>query len=340
MRTRKENGGSGYCVQIFGNRNWYMNRLSMKSYFDKKRKNRPVHMRKLGINKGLLAAILLVAMLAMSACGSNENERALSAADLVEAIPEGDAHAIDVQAKEEQPKNAQEKDAQEKDVQTDDINSGAESTTNQKSGSKKNSVYKSESAKIEGEIKEVKEISISSLEALAETDNLTEEKRKELLKQALVDAGKDPSIVEGKYKTKGLYFEVPENFAPLESNPNMYVTRRYSLDISNIYYQESEVDYLLQLMTEDSYKEMALQDFKETYGMDVDLQIDSFQETKISGIPSFQIESRFDLEGITIEQTTYIVNADKTYMLVYTTTNEYDTGLAFADSKDSIRVKK
>ena len=322
-----------------------MNRLSMKSYFDKKRKNRPVHMRKLGINKGLLAAILLVAMLAMSACGSNENETLLSAADLVEAIPEGDAHAIDVQAKEEQLKNAQEKDApetdaQEKDVQTDDINSGAESTTNQKSGSKKNSVYKSESAKIEGEIKEVKEISISSLEALAETDNLTEEKRKELLKQALVDAGKDPSIVEGKYKTKGLYFEVPENFAPLESNPNMYVTRRYSLDISNIYYQESEVDYLLQLMTEDSYKEMALQDFKETYGMDVDLQIDSFQETKISGIPSFQIESRFDLEGITIEQTTYIVNADKTYMLVYTTTNEYDTGLAFADSKDSIRVKK
>ena len=317
-----------------------MNRLSMKSYLDKKRKNRPVHMRKLGINKGLLAAILLVAMLAMSACGSNENERVLSAADLVEAIPEGDAHAIDVQVKEEQSKNAQEKDAQEKDVQTDDINSGAESTTNQKSGSKKNSVYKSESAKIEGEIKEVKEISISSLEALAETDNLTEEKRKELLKQALVDAGKDPSIVEGKYKTKGLYFEVPENFAPLESNPNMYVTRRYSLDISNIYYQESEVDYLLQLMTEDSYKEMALQDFKETYGMDVDLQIDSFQETKISGIPSFQIESRFDLEGITIEQTTYIVNADKTYMLVYTTTNEYDTGLAFADSKDSIRVKK
>ena len=188
-------------------------------------------MRGLGINKGLLGVILLVAMLAMSACGSNENERALSAADLVEAIPEGDAHAIDVQAKEEQPKNAQEKDAQEKDaqekdVQTDDINSGAESTTNQKSGSKKNSVYKSESAKIEGEIREVKEISISSLEALAETDNLTEEKRKELLKQALVDAGKDPSIVEGKYKTKGLYFEVPENFAPLESNPNMYVTRR------------------------------------------------------------------------------------------------------------------
>ena len=213
----------------------------MKSYFDKKRKNRPVHMRKLGINKGLLAAILLVAMLAMSACGSNENEAVLSAADLVEAIPEGDAHAIDVQAKEEQPKNAQEKDAQEKDVQTDDINSGAESTTNQKSGSKKNSVYKSESAKIEGEIKEVKEISISSLEALAETDNLTEEKRKELLKQALVDAGKDPSIVEGKYKTKGLYFEVPENFAPLESNPNMYVTRRYSLDITNIYYQESDL---------------------------------------------------------------------------------------------------
>ena len=317
-----------------------MNRLSMKRYFDNKGKIGSVHMRGLGINKGLLGVILLVAMLAMSACGSNENERALSAADLVEAIPEGDAHAIDVQAKEEQPKNAQEKDAQEKDVQTDDINSGAESTTNQKSGSKKNSVYKSESAKIEGEIREVKEISISSLEALAETDNLTEEKRKELLKQALVDAGKDPSIVEGKYKTKGLYFEVPENFAPLESNPNMYVTRRYSLDISNIYYQESEVDYLLQLMTEDSYKEMALQDFKETYGMDVDLQIDSFQETKISGIPSFQIESRFDLEGITIEQTTYIVNADKTYMLVYTTTNEYDTGLAFADSKDSIRVKK
>ena len=317
-----------------------MNRLSMKSFFDKKKKTEPVHMWGLGINKGLLGAILLVAMLAVSACGSNENERVLSAADLVEVIPEGDVHAVAAQSKEEQPKNTREKDAQTKDVQEDDINSGAESTTNQKSGSKKNSVYKSESAKIESEIKDVKEISISSLEALAETDKLTEEKRKDLLKQALVDAGKDPSIVEGKYKTKGLYFEVPKNFAPLESNPNMYVTRRYSLDISNIYYQESEVDYLLQLMTEDSYKEMALQDFKETYGMDVDLQIDSFQETKISGIPSFQIESRLVLEGITIEQTTYIVNADKTYMLVYTTTDEYDTGSAFAESKDSIRVEQ
>ena len=280
-----------------------------------KKKKGLLHIIGSGIQKGVIFAVLLLMMSVLSACGSEEDTPTMSASELVEEIPEGDVHTI----------NAQTEGA-----------AGEE----QKGNRKANTTYKSETTKIEGETKEVKEISLSALEALSETENLTDEKRMELLSQALIDSGKDPSIAEGKFSTNGLYFEVPENFFLSESNPNMYVTRRYSLDISNIYYQESEVDYLLQLMTEESYREMALENVKEIYDMEVDLKIDSFEEIKISGIPSFQIESRFDLEGITIQQTTYIVNADKTYMLVYTTTDEYDTGLAFEDSIASIRVKK
>lgn len=187
---------------------------------------------------------------------------------------------------------------------------------------------------------ETKTISTSALEALAETENLTEEKRKELLVQSLVDAGKDPSLAEGKIKTKRLSFEVPEDFAPYEKNKNMYVTRRYSLDISNIYYEERNVDYLMQLMDEEAFKSMALQEIKSTYGLDIDLKIDSFEEKKISGIPSFVLESHFELEGIQIKQTTYIVNADKTYILIYTLTNEYDHDAEFEASQQSIRVEK
>lgn len=187
---------------------------------------------------------------------------------------------------------------------------------------------------------ETKSISLSALEALADTENLTPEKRTELLVQSLEESGKDSAIAKGKIKTKKLNFEVPEDFAPHESIKNMYVTRRYSLDLSNIYYEERNVDYLLQLMTEDSYKEMALQDLKDTYGMEVDLEIDSFEETKISGIPSFIVESHFKLEGIDIRQTTYLVNADKTYILIYTLTNEYDHDEEFEASKQTIQVEK
>ena len=316
-------------------------------YLNQENKNF-LHIIEFGIKKGVVLSVLFFLMPVLSACGNKENTAAMSASGLVEEIPEDDAHAINAQRESAEAESAgTEGQAENAGAEGQAENAGIEeqadnaATSDVKKGSgKSNTAYKSETAKIEGETTEVKEISISALEALSETENLTEEKRKELLCQALIDSGKDPSIAEGKYSTNGLYFEVPENFALSESNPNMYVTRRYSLDISNIYYQESEVDYLLQLMTEESYQEMALETFKETYGMDVDLKIDSFEEIEISGIPSFQIESRFDLEGITIRQTTFIVNADKTYMLVYTTTDEYDTGLAFEDSKASIRVKK
>lgn len=290
-----------------------------------KKKKGLLHIIGLGIQKGAIFAALLLMLPVLSACGNEESTATMSASGLVEEIPEGDVHAISAQTESAAGEG-----------QIDNVTAGEA----KKGSGKSNTAYQSESAKIEGKTTKVKEISLSALEALSETENLTDEKRMELLSQALIDSGKDPSIAEGKFSTNGLYFEVPENFFLSKSNPNMYVTRRYSLDISNIYYQESEVDYLLQLMTEESYREMALENFKEIYDMDVDLKIDSFEEIKISGIPSFQIESRFDLEGITIQQTTYIVNADKTYMLVYTTTDEYETGLAFEDSKASIRVKK
>lgn len=275
----------------------------MMKYSNENSSNNRINSRKANrFHKQIGLFFLILAMLfTMSGCGEAEETTAITPESLVEAIPEDDETVVERSVASVETNGDD----------TEDISST-----------------------------EAKPISLSALEALADTENLTEEKRTELLVQSLEDAGKDSTIAKGKIKTKKLSFEVPEEFAPHEKNKNMYVTRRYSLDLSNIYYEEREVDYLMQLMTEDTYKEMALQDLKDTYGMEFDLKIDSFKETKISGIPSFIVESHFEIEGINIKQSTYIVNADKTYILVYTLTNEYDHDEEFEASKQTIQVER
>ena len=63
----------------------------------------------------------------------------------------------------------------------------------------------------------------------------------------------------------------------------MYVTKRYPIDASTIYYAEMDKDISMQLMTEETYVAQMESNFKNHYDMDIDVNLQSFEKIKISG---------------------------------------------------------
>lgn len=198
-------------------------------------------------------------------------------------------------------------------------------------------VVESEAVKTEEKVETEKVDSVSGTTAVTE---LSEETIHELTKEALEEYGKDTQLVDGKIKTSGLTFDLPEGFEESEETKNLYVTRRYPLDASNIYYCEREADPVMQFMDQETYKALTEEHFKEANGVDMQFDISEFKEIKVDGIPGFRVQGTYKFNELTLTQIEYIINADKTYILVYTMTNEYDKMEAFMESEKTIHVKK
>ena len=109
----------------------------------------------------------------------------------------------------------------------------------------------------------------------------------------------------------------------VEDIPGMYVTKRYPIDASIIYYAEMDKDISMQLMTEDTYVAQMESNFLSHYDMEVDVELQSFEKIKISGHPAFRILCSYTVDGIEITQLAYVINADKSYVVTYSQTDEY-----------------
>ncbi len=118
----------------------------------------------------------------------------------------------------------------------------------------------------------------------------------------------------------------------------MYVTGRYPIDASSIYYVQMDQDMALQLMTKESFKEHTQDTFRELYGEEVELVVDSFEQMKMQGYPAFQILCHYQVEDVKVTQLAYIINADKSYVITYSQTSDYDRMEEYEASADSIRV--
>lgn len=182
--------------------------------------------------------------------------------------------------------------------------------------------------------------------AAPERKNVTEEQieiddetRQQLVTELLEENGMDVSVVESGKSTRGCTFDLPEGFEESQETDNLYVTARYPLDTSMIYYEVMDGDISLQLMTQDMFLEQVEESFRETYGDDIKVDIDSYESVKISGYPAFRILCHYEADGIKITQLEYIINADKTYAITYSQTSDYDWMEAFEESAATISVK-
>ncbi len=168
---------------------------------------------------------------------------------------------------------------------------------------------------------------------------LDEETVNELTKELLQENELDISVVENTKATKGCAFSIPEEFTESEDMPGMYVTEGYPIDASTIYYTVREKDISLQLMTQEAFEEQAEENFRQVYNQEIDFVIDEFERIDIEGYPAFRILCHYQLDDIMITQLEYVINADKSYVVTYSQTNEYDRMDEYEASAATIRLE-
>ncbi len=254
-------------------------------------------------------SLLLVAVMAgmITGCGGSEAVHTSAEAQEEENITESDAG-------KENAKNAE-------DGKTEK-NTGEESTGEESTG--------------EDVQTDVSEEKTNAAVAQAEID---EEIKNELTIELLKEQEMDTSILENIRATKRCTFTLPDAFEESEDMPGMYVTKRYPIDASTIYYVALDQDVSLQLMTEETFKEQAESNFRQAYNEDIEVVIDSFERIQIEGYPAFRILCHYEVNGIEITQLEYAINADKSYVITYSQTDDYDRMEEYEASAETIRLE-
>lgn len=163
--------------------------------------------------------------------------------------------------------------------------------------------------------------------------------RTELTEELLEENEMDTSVVESAPVTKGCSFTLPEAFSESEDIEGMYVTKRYPIDASTIYYVALGRDVALQLMTEETFKAQAEENFKKAYGEKIEVTIDSFERIKIDGCPAFRILCHYQVGDTEMTQLEYAINADKSYVITYSQTEDYDRMEEYEASAETIRLQ-
>lgn len=168
---------------------------------------------------------------------------------------------------------------------------------------------------------------------------IDEETRQELTAQLLEENELDTSVMETKRSTKNCTFDLPEGFEESEEMKGVYVTGRYPIDASSICYTVMDQDTSMQLMTEENFKEQTQESLREIYEEDIEINVDSFESIKIDGYPAFRILCHYQVENIQITQLQYAINADKSYMVIYSQTGDYDRMEEYEASAATIHIK-
>lgn len=214
-----------------------------------------------------------------------------------------------------------------------------EDGTGEQAGKEESSTGKDTAPQSDGNEDEMQEAQEQTNAARAQKE-IDQGLRDELTEELLEENKLDTSVMELGHSTKGCTFDLPEGFAESEEMAGMYVTDRYPIDASSIYYMEAEQDKTLQLLTEETFREQAQESLREAYGEDITVNVDSFERIKIDGYPAFRILCHYQIGRIQITQLEYAINADKSYMITYSQTSDYDYMEAYEASAETIRVEQ
>jgi len=98
-------------------------------------------------------------------------------------------------------------------------------------------------------------------------------------------------------------------------------------------------DVALQLRREETFKAQAEENFEKAYGEKIEVTIDSFERIKIDGCPAFRILCHYQAGGTEMTQLEYAINADKSYVITYSQTADYDRMEEYEASAETIRLE-
>ncbi|MBD5522093.1 MAG: hypothetical protein HDR03_12895 [Lachnospiraceae bacterium] len=175
---------------------------------------------------------------------------------------------------------------------------------------------------------------------ISDKDTSDDDDRTELTTELLEEKNLDTSVVTNPIETKGCTFVPPEGFEEVPDMEGMYVNKHYPIDVSTVYYTEKEMDISLQLMTEDTFTDHMKDELERMYDSEVEINVDTFEKITIDDLPAFKILCSYSYEDVKITQLEYIINADKSYIIIYSQTDDYDKMEEFKASAETIQIKK
>ena len=111
---------------------------------------------------------------------------------------------------------------------------------------------------------------------------------------------------------------IPKGYYPSEEVPGMYLHPMAPLDSSNVYYSvtEGENGMVSDTLTKEAYKKELEQAFAAA-GQEVSVEISSFEETDMDGVPAYEIRSSYEAGGNKIQQLTYMILGNNTHTITY-----------------------
>ena len=151
---------------------------------------------------------------------------------------------------------------------------------------------------------------------------------------------KEKSTVSGREEIRCCTVLIPAGYHQSDEIEGMYIHERSPLDSSNIYYSVSEGDgdgRISDKLTRKSYEELVEQTYREE-GMDVDLEVEDFEEIDVEGVPGFKIKSSYELADNRIEQLTYLIVAEDTYTITYSQLADDELMVDFEVTDGQIRL--
>ena len=133
---------------------------------------------------------------------------------------------------------------------------------------------------------------------------------------------------------------IPEGYHEAEDVPGMYIHERYPFEASNVYYSVS--DGLTEgIISKELSKELYEQLVEEAFsaeGQTVDVEIESFEQTEMEGVPVYEIRSSYAKEAKRVLQLTYLVVAERTHVITYTQMLDDEMMADFAAAEGQVKL--
>lgn len=151
---------------------------------------------------------------------------------------------------------------------------------------------------------------------------------------------KEKNTASGREEVRCCTVLIPAGYRQSEEIDGMYIHERSPLDSSNIYYSVSEGDgdgKISKKLTGKSYEALVEQTYREE-GMDVDLEVEDFEEIDMEGVPGFKIKSSYEVEDNRVEQLTYLIVAEDTYTITYSQLADDELMVDFEVTDGQIRL--
>ena len=138
-----------------------------------------------------------------------------------------------------------------------------------------------------------------------------------------------PALTEEETEDTDVYFApadltcvLPKGFQDNGDNEGLYVHKSYPSDISTISHVISEEGDDISQWSADDFKAALEQDYYDTYGDHVNIEIVQSDKLTVDGRPGYRILMEFTFKGVAYEQLMYaFFNGDEVHYLFYTHEN-------------------